>query len=245
MFQFPPFTPLVKKICIAVGASSILVLLLDRLAGMVWLFDALALSRVGVRQLGPVVWLWQVVTHAFVDAPAPGMVLGLGMGLLFFWIMGAPFEIRFGARTLFKLLTVCVLTSGLAAIVVMAIPGPLGDGAVYGVSPMLVGLITGQAATGPLSTRISFFGVLPMTQRTLLIAFGAFMLLMAISSGAYLGLISDVAAGFAGYYYIKALLRPRAAPKKKAKAKAKNPRGFTVIEGGGNGEDDELPKWLN
>lgn len=242
MFQFPPLTPLVKKISLAVGISTVLVLLLDRLFGLTWLLPALVLSRHGTGQLGtPIAWLWQVFTHAFVYPPE--QLFGAVLGLLFFWYMGAPFEIRFGARTLLKLLIVSVLASAVGGIMAMVLlPGQWGAGAVWGVSALLIGVITGIAASSTLSAQVSFFGLFQMTQKALLISFAVAIVLFGIADGNYVAIVAQFAAGFAAYFYMKALLTPRA-PKPKKK-KARRAHNLSVIEGGVD-DDDDMPKWLN
>ena len=245
MFQLPPLTPLVKKVLIAVGVSTVLVLLLTRLAGLRELFFLLALvplPALEVLGVGPAAWVWQIITHAFVYPPEA--ILSAAFGLFFLYVMGAPMELRVGPKVLFRLLAVSVVASGLGGILGMLI---LPTKYIAGISPMLVGLIAGMAASMPLDSTVSLFGVMPMKQKTVLLTFGILIVLTSIADENYGVIVSEFAAGAAAYAYIKSVLAPKRPKPRGGKPKngggKRRAHGFRVIEGGS--DDDEPPKYLN
>ncbi|MEM8609345.1 MAG: hypothetical protein AAGF92_19750, partial [Myxococcota bacterium] len=93
MFRFPPLTPFVKKLLIAMFAAWIIQILLQNWAG-VPIFALLALDTANI---GPHT-LWQLATHVFAAPTSPQYLFSMLITLVFLWWMLAPFEQRFGQK---------------------------------------------------------------------------------------------------------------------------------------------------
>ena len=98
MFRFPPLTPFVKKLLIALFGTWILQIILQNWGGVpAFEFLALDTARPGVRTL------WQLGTHVFAFPTGPQAVFSMLIVLLFLWLMLAPFEQRFGEKRTIQL----------------------------------------------------------------------------------------------------------------------------------------------
>lgn len=251
VFRFPPLTPFTKKLLIALSATFVTALLLTRVAGIP-VVQLLALLPAG-EGLG-IHTAWQLFTYPLVGVPSSGGVIGLIISLVFLWLMMAPFEARFGARTAAQLCIVATLASGLVFIPAsMVLPAH----ALIGPSPLFLGVIGAMAASVPSNAQMSFFGVLPMTPKTLVLVFFGLTALMNIADGNFAGVAADAAAIGSGILFMRWWMNRLVRPDKPKKAKPPNGGGrgrrvrrFEVIEGGGGTQDsddgeDSRPRWLN
>lgn len=108
MFRFPPLTPFVKKLLIALFGAWILQILLQNWGGVpVFGFLALDTAQPGVATL------WQLGTHVLAFPTGPQAVFSMLIMLVFLWWMLAPFEQRFGQKRTIQLCAVAVLSSAM------------------------------------------------------------------------------------------------------------------------------------
>jgi membrane associated rhomboid family serine protease len=120
VFRFPPLTPFVKKLLIALFGAWIAQIILQNWAG-VPMFELLALNTGSVG----VATLWQLGTHVFAFPTGPQAVFSMLIVLLFLWWMLAPFEQRFGQKRTIQLCVVAAMSAALLALVVgMVVPAP-------------------------------------------------------------------------------------------------------------------------
>ena len=235
MFRFPPLTPFVKKLLIALLGAWILQILLQNWGG-VPIFQALALStsRLGVHTL------WQLGTHVFAAPTGPQYVFSMLITLVFLWWMLAPFELRFGQRRTIQLCVVAALASAFAAILVgvfLSSPQPL-----FGGQAILLGSIAAFAWSYRGQGRMSFFGVIDMKPVHIIYLVLALSALMFITSGDGVSFAADLGAIGGGVGFIEWLRRPPKARRRRRPRKRKKPKGrLGVVEGGRN----EEPRWLN
>jgi membrane associated rhomboid family serine protease len=236
VFRFPPLTPFIKKTMIVLAGAFILTILLEALAGIP-VATLLALS--GEPGLP---WLWQVFTHVLVYPVTGSAVMSFAIDLIFLWLMGAPFEAQHGARPTAYLFGISTIATGLGgALAALFLPT-----VVFGMGPLIWGLIIGFAAITGWNARVSFFGVIPMRAWHIVALFGAISVFSNLADRNFGAIVAEIAGALAAYGYLKWYTRPR----KPKKAKFDRPtikrvgRRFEVVEGGKAGEDDR-PKWLN
>ena len=180
MFRFPPLTPLVKKILIALFGAWILQILLQNWAG-VPMFELLALDTAHPG----VATLWQLGTHVFAFPTGPQAVFSMLIVLLFLWLMLAPFEQRFGQKRALQLCVVTTLSSAFLGLLVGAIapsPRPL-----YGAQAIVMGTIAAFAWSYRGQGRMSFFGVIDMKPVHIIYLVLALSVLMFLTSGDAVG----------------------------------------------------------
>lgn len=237
MFRFPPLTPFTKKLLIALSATFVTAVLLTRIAAIPVVELLALLPGVGLHTT------WQIFTYPLVGVPSSGGVISLLISVVFLWLMLAPYEARFGARAAFQLCVVATLASALvfipASLFLPAAP-------LLGPSPLFLGVIGAVAASVPGEARLSFFGVLPMTPKVMVLIFLAFTALMNIADGNFAAVPADAAAIGAGILFHRNWLmrpaRPKKPPKKPQNGRRRN-HGFKVIHGGS--DDDDRPRYLN
>jgi membrane associated rhomboid family serine protease len=233
MFRFPPLTPFVKKLLIALFGTWILQIILQNWAG-VPIFEFLALSTAspGINTL------WQLGTHVFAFPTGPQSVFSMLIVLLFLWLMLAPFEQRFGEKRTIQLCVAATLSSAFLALIVgLIIPSP---SALYGAQAILLGSIAAFAWSYRGQGRMSFFGVIDMKPVHIIYLVLALSALMFITSGDAVALAADIGAIGGGVAFIEWLRRPpgrRRRPRRRKKKKS----SFDVVQGG---RADE-PRWLN
>ncbi len=232
MFRFPPLTPFVKKLLIALFATWIAQILLQNWGG-VPMFQVLALDtgHPGVQTL------WQLGTHVFAFPTGPQAVFSMLIMLLFLWLMLAPFEQRFGQKRTIQLCVAAVLSSSVLALLVGAlVPQP---SALYGAQAILLASISAFAWSYRGQGRMSFFGVVEMKPVHIIYLVLALSALMFITSGDAVALAADLGAIGGGIAFIEWLRRP---PSRKRRLSRKKPkRDFDVVKGGRSDE----PRWLN
>jgi membrane associated rhomboid family serine protease len=232
VFRFPPLTPFVKKLLIALFSTWILQIFLQNWGG-VPMFELLALDTgsPGVQTL------WQLGTHVFAFPTGPQAVFSMLIVLLFLWLMLAPFEQRFGQKRTIQLCIVAVLCSAVLALIVgLIVPSP---SRLYGAQAILLASIAAFAWSYRGQGRMSFFGVIDMKPVHIIYLVLALSALMFITSGDAVALAADLGAIGGGMGFIEWLKRP---PKRRRRPKRrKKQSSFDVVEGG---RADE-PRWLN
>jgi len=245
VFRAPPLTPLIKILLGGMLGVFIVQALLLRVTGL----DIVPLLAIQGAGIGSV---WQVATHVLAMPVTSDSLMSLMISLLFLWLMGAPFEERFGKAETIKLLAVGTLSAGVVGVVASELLG----GAVFGPGPWLGVLITGFAATIPQGAQLSFFGVIPMKRNTLIYIMVAFIVISALASGNWAAMFASLASLAGGWLYMRWRLTPRARkPEPRRKNGGRGRGGFRVIEGGlGKHDDDDdddphdpdkRPKYLN
>jgi membrane associated rhomboid family serine protease len=234
VFRFPPLTPFVKKLLIALFAAWILQIILQNWAG-VPIFEFLALNTAspGLHTL------WQLGTHVLASPTGPQTVLSMLITLVFLWWMLAPFEQRFGQKRTIQLCVVAALSAAFLALIVgLMVPSP---SALYGAQALLLGSIAAFAWSYRGQGRMSFFGVIDMKPVHIIYLVLALSVLMFMTSGDAVALAADIGAIGGGMGFIEWLRRPprRRRPKRGKRRKKKS--DFDVVQGG---RADE-PRWLN
>ena len=244
MFRFPPLLPFTKKLMITLAATFVAAVILTRVAGIpvVELQARLPQPRIHTAR--------QLFTYPLVGVPSSGGVISLLISLLFLWLMMSPFEARFGGKITLQMCIVATIVAGLvyipAALVLPAHP-------LLGPSPLFLGVIGAYSASMPRGAQLSFFGVLPMTPKVLVLVFLGLSALMNLADGNFAGIFADAAAIFAGIGFVRWWLArpvrprtPKADKKKKGNGRRKRPSGWQVIQGGGDDDDDDdRPRYLN
>jgi membrane associated rhomboid family serine protease len=232
VFRFPPLTPFVKKLLIALFGTWILQIIVQNWGGVpAFEFLALDTARPGVRTL------WQLGTHVFAFPTGPQAVFSMLIVLLFLWLMLAPFEQRFGEKRTIQLCIVAALSSAVLALIVgLLVPNP---SALYGAQAILLGSIAAFAWSYRGQGRMSFFGVIDMKPVHIIYLVLALSALMFITSGDAVALAADIGAIGGGMAFIEWLRRP---PGKRRRRKGRKKKSsFDVVQGG---RADE-PRWLN
>lgn len=232
MFRFPPLTPFVKKLLIAIFGAWIAQILLQNWAG-VPIVDILALHT---GSLG-VPTLWQLATHVFAFSTSPQAVFSMLITLVFLWWMLAPFEQRFGQKRTIQLCVASALSAAILGLIVGALvpnPTPL-----YGAQALILGAIAAFAWSYRGQGRMSFFGVIDMKPVHIIYLVLALSALMFLTSGDAVHLAADLGAIGGGIGFIEWLRRP---PKRRRRPKRrKKQSSFDVVQGG---RADEK-RWLN
>jgi membrane associated rhomboid family serine protease len=233
VFRFPPLTPFVKKLLIALFGAWIVQIILQNWAG-VPMFEFLALNTAspGLQTL------WQLGTHVFAFPTGPQAVFSMLISLVFLWWMLAPFEQRFGEkRTIQLCITTALSAAFLALIVGLLVASP---SALYGAQALLLGSIAAFAWSYRGQGRMNLFGVIDMKPVHIIYLVLALSALMFMTSGDAVALAADIGAIGGGMAFIERLRRPpgrRRRPWRRKKKKS----SFDVVQGG---RADE-PRWLN
>jgi membrane associated rhomboid family serine protease len=229
----PPLTPTVKKLIAGLFVAFVLELVLLNFVR----FDvltALALNPGALEWHTPI----QLFTYVFVDDPR--QVMSLLLNLFFMWLILSPFEVTFGSRHLLELVLCGILAAGVAAIIVAFFV--TSTHLFFGSRPIAY---AGMAAMTQVigRGRIMFFGVVPMSSRTLLLFLVGMSFLFFLADQDYLELAGSLASMAGGIGYVRYMARAPKPPRRKSSS----PPRFRVLRGGGgSGEgDSERPKWLN
>lgn len=232
MFRFPPLTPLVKKLLVALFGAWILQILLQNWAGIP-MFQLLALDTAHPG----VATLWQLGTHVFAFPTGPQAVFSMLIVLVFLWWMLAPFELRFGEKRTIQLCVVTALSSALLALLLgMLVASP---SSLYGAQAILLGSIAAFAWSYRGQGRMSFFGVIDMKPVHIIYLVLALSALMFITSGDAVALAADIGAIGGGIGFIEWLKRP---PTRKRRARRRKSRSSLDVVRGGRADE---PRWLN
>jgi membrane associated rhomboid family serine protease len=233
VFQFPPLTPVVKKLIITLFCAFVLELLLENFAGIPVIktlaFDPSDLSPLSVLQL-----------FSYVLIQNPREVMGLLLDLFFMWLIISPFESAFGRKHTIELAVAGTLGGSLAALIV-ALLAPIPGWMLLGSHTIAYAGMAAMAQVMGGGRKILLFGVVPMTSRQLLLVLVGFSLLSFLATRDHLMLASSLGAMLAGLGYVKYMSR---APRPSARSKRPSTR-FRVVRGGGGRDDSDRPKWLN
>jgi len=232
VFRFPPLTPFVKKLLIALFGTWILQIILQNWGGVpAFEFLALDTARPGVRTL------WQLGTHVFAFPTGPQAVFSMLIVLLFLWLMLAPFEQRFGEKRTIQLCIVAALSSAVLALIVgLLVANP---SALYGAQAILLGSIAAFAWSYRGQGRMSFFGVIDMKPVHIIYLVLALSALMFITSGDAVALAADIGAIGGGMAFIEWLRRP---PGRRRRPKGRKKKSSLDVVQGGRADE---PRWLN
>ncbi len=250
VFRFPPLTPYTKKLLIALGSTFVVAAVLSSL-GVLPVVELLALHPgLGIGTA------WQVLTYVLVEAPGSGGVLMFFIGLVFLWLMMAPFEARFGAKPAMHLTVVSTLAAAVPFVLVTTLGLP-ARGPLMGPFPLFLGLIGAMYASVPRGVTLSYFGLFPMRPGTLVAVVLGISVVQHLVNGDWGAIFADFGAVGGGVGYVRLWLARPARPKRKRPSPEKKPTNgrarrvhhFKVIEGGGGSEDDDgedsRPRWLN
>jgi len=232
VLRFPPLTPFVKKLLIALFGAWIAQIVLQNWAG-VPIFEVLALNtaRLWVHTL------WQLGTYVLAFPTGPQAVFSMLITLVFLWWMLAPFEQRFGEKRTIQLCVIAALSSAILALIVgLLVPSP---SALYGAQAILLGSIAAFAWSYRGQGRMSLFGVIDMKPVHIIYLVLALSVLMFITSGNAISLAADIGAIGGGMGFIEWLRRPPRRHRRRKRRKTKS--SFDVVRGG---RADE-PRWLN
>lgn len=231
----PPLTPTVKKLIAGLFVAFVLELILLNFVRFDVL-EALALNPKHLSALTPI----QLFSYVLVDDPR--QVMSMLINLLFMWLILSPFEVTFGSRHVLELAVCGTLAAGLAAIAVANL-APIDPFPLYSSRPIAY---AGMAAMTQVigRGRIMFFGVVPMSSRTLLLVLVGMTFLFFLADQNYVMLVASLAAMAAGIGYVRYMARTPKPPRRKGSS---SPPRFRVLRGGGGSGDgdSERPKWLN
>jgi membrane associated rhomboid family serine protease len=232
VFRFPPLTPFVKKLLIALFGAWIVQILLQNW-GQIPIFEELALDtgKVGVSTA------WQLATHVLAFPTGPQAVFSMLITLVFLWWMLAPFELRFGEKRTIQLCVVTAIASAILGLLMgLLAPNP---SRLYGAQAIVLGSIAAFAWSYRGQGRMSFFGVLDMKPVHIIYLVLAFSVLIFMTSGDSVALAADVGAIGGGMAFIEWLRRP---PRRRRQPKLGKKKGsLDVIRGGRRSER----RWLN
>lgn len=235
MFRFPPLTPTVKTLLIALFA--------------IYVGEAIAegWARIPISELlvlapaSPTMAPWQIITHSLVLPPGQGAYIGLLLGLVFLWWFLAPFEERFGGTRVIQLCVASTIAAGAAATAVGLLFGTRGALAGPGVMSF-----AGLAAYfwTMRGREISLFGAFNMkAEQAIWLMFGLSVLSFIYSQNV-INLVGDAAALGAGIGFVEWMRRP---PKKAVFRKGRAPKRkkgapLRIVR-----DDEEPPdkRWLN
>ena len=237
VFRFPPLTPTVKTILIALFAIYVGEAILEGWVGIP--VSTFLVLQPGVPSIATA---WQIVTHSLVLPPGPGAFFNLLLGLVFLWWFLAPFEERFGGTRVVQLCVASTLGAGIAAAAV---------GAAFGIGGYLAG--PGTMSFAGLAAyfwtmkgrSISLFGMMNMRAEQAIWLFVGLSFLSFIYSKNVINLVGDLAAVGAGIGFVEWMRRPPKKAifrKKKGAPKRRSGAPLRIVR------DDEDPpdkRWLN
>ncbi len=232
MFQFPPLTPLVRKLLIALFAIFVLTALAENFAAVpvvrLFALDPVYLS---------VATLWQVFTNVLVQSPTG--IFQLLISLLFIWLILPPFEDRYGTARTMQLLLAATVCSSVAAILVGQLI-PSRAGLLGGPGPLTLGAMSAYAVLLPPNAEVNFFGVLPMRSQHLLWVIVGLSVLTFITSLNATSLASDLGAIGGGIGFVKFWMQR---PPRKRTFQKKSAAKLRVV----SRDDDDRPRggWMN
>jgi membrane associated rhomboid family serine protease len=231
VFQFPPLTPVVKKLIITLFCAFVLELLLQNFAGIP-VIETLAFDP---GDLGPLSVV-QLVSYVLIQNPRE--VFGLLIDLFFMWLIISPFESAFGRRHTIELALAGTLGGSLSALIVAQLL-PIPDWRLLGSHTIAYAGMAAMAVVMGGGRTILLFGVVPMTSRQLLLVLAGFSLLSYLATRDHLQLASSLGAMAAGIGYVKYMSRAPRPSRKRPSTR------FRVVRGGGGRDDSDRPKWLN
>jgi membrane associated rhomboid family serine protease len=195
LFQFPPLTPLVRRLLIALFAIFVFAALAQNFAAV----PIVRLFALDTYELS-VATVWQVFTNVLVQSPTA--VFPLLINLLFIWLILPPFEDRYGSGRTVQLLVTATVFSSVAAIIVGQL-FPSYAGFLEGPGPLTLGAMAAYAVLLPPDAQVNFFGVLPMRSQQLLYVIVGLSVLGFLTSKNLVSLASDLGAIGGGIGFVK------------------------------------------
>ena len=237
-FNFPPLTPLVKKLLILLGVAFVTVAVVDVFG--VHLATLLSL-QLHFGDGVPYSLAWQPFTYWLIYPPVPSVLIDVFLTLLMIYFFLGPFETQFGAKRAVILCAAGIL-SGAAVGVALGFVLPrmqpyYGAGvisaAAFGAFPVL---FRGQ--------EIMLFPLLIKMKAwtALFLGLGLVALMAVLQKDLHVFVVYAAAMG-SGVAYAKWLTRP---PKSKPRTRKRRLREsgpeLSLIKGGA---DDTPPRWLN
>jgi hypothetical protein len=234
-FSFPPLTPFIKRLIIAILSAYVAELvLMNFLAVPVFALFALDTSRIGLSTL------WQVFTYVLVDEPSG--VFSMLIGLTFIWLILSPFEASFGSRRTAQLCAFAVVAASVPALIV----GLLVSSMITGVSTVLFGSFSiayaGIAAMAAVirGRRLSLFGVWSMTSGQLLAMMAGLSLLFFLATKNVAMFVGSLGSLGGGTWF--ALWMTGQAPR--IGSKRSGSYWLKVLKGG-RSDSHRPPRWIN
>jgi membrane associated rhomboid family serine protease len=234
VFRFPPLTPFVRVLLIALVASFVLGAILDNFmdAGVIRLF------ALNTTALSPFTAL-QVFTHTLVIPPLPGVVFQLLLSLLFLWWCLAPLEEQFGRARAIQLSLLGTVGAALPALAI-GLVFPNFAGIVAGPGAITLAAIAAYVALLPGQAELNL-GRFSIRARVILWLNIALSVVgfLTTKNAAQLG--ADLGAIGVGILFTRHVIL--AAPRRAAAARrGSNPRLRLVKK---DDDDDEPKRWLN
>lgn len=236
-FNFPPLTPLVKKLLIGLGVAFVTVAVLDLFGLHLYPLLALDLNYTGGV---PYSLAWSTFTYWAIYQPVPDTLFNALLSALMIYFFLSPFETTFGAK---RAVILCIVGTLSAAAATVALAFFIPRSHLYG-----AGVISAAAfGAFPVLFRDQEIMLFPLLIKmkpwtALLIGLGISALMAVLSRDPHM-FVAHAAAMGAGVGYAKWLVRPqKPKPTSKKRSRRAGAPDLRVIEGGG---DDERPRWLN
>lgn len=234
-FSFPPLTPFIKRLIIALLTAYIVELIaINFLDIRIFALLALDTSHLGL------VTIWQLFTYVLVDEPSA--VISMLVGLVFIWLILSPFEINFGTRRTEQLCAVAVVSASVPALLI----GLLTSSFLSGVGTILFGSFplayAGIAAMAMVSKgrRLSLFGLWSMTAGQLLMLMAGLSVLFFLATknvAMFVGSLGSLGGGSWFVLWMSGQV-PRIGSKRTSS------RWLRLIRGG-RAETHRPPRWIN
>jgi membrane associated rhomboid family serine protease len=235
VLRFPPLTPAVRALLIALLSLFVVEAVLQNFLG-VPVFELLALHTRGLS----VATAWQLFTHVLVVPPVPGSVFALALSLVFIWLILAPFEARYGRDRVVQLAVVSAVGAGVPALLIGQI-APRMAGDLAGPATITLAAISAYAAILPPHAEVSFFGVLPMRAQHLIGIVIALSVLGFLTTRDAAQLAADLGAIASGVGFCKLWMQRPSRPKPRRNPPRKAPHLRAVPD-----DDSKASKrWLN
>lgn len=225
------------------GTRNVLIVTLVVFVAYVVLARGMELPLAGWLAISPmpsIGWTWQWATHWMVSDDGGGAFRKL-IELAIVYLMGSQYESMAGAKRLYGLFAFGVIGAALGIFATIWITplGPYGDAALT--SALICALAVRSAGR---EVTVPFLG--NTSPWLFVVVFAAVALLDAIYLH-FVPVFASYAGACAAAWVFERFVRFEGA-KKKASTPPPSARGrsrFRVIEGGGQGSDDERPKYLN
>jgi membrane associated rhomboid family serine protease len=235
VLRFPPLTPAVRALLIALVTLFVLEAVLQNFVGIP-VFEWFALNP---TRLSPGTF-WQLFTHVFVVPPVPGIVFSLALSLAFIWLILAPFEARYGQARVVELALVAAVSAGIPALLVGQLLPSLA-GHLAGPETITLAAISGYAVMLPQQAEVSFFGLFPMRAKHLIGVVVAFSVLGFLTSRNAVQLAADFGAIGGGIAFCKYWIEGNWRRAKPRKAQGARGGHLHAVR-----DDEKGPKrWLN
>ncbi len=223
--RFPPMTPVVRFGMALFFGAYILQLILANWLGFPTLPLQLSLDLTN----GPTPATgYQIVTYLLAADTSPSGVWAILIGLLFFWLLVAPFEQAYGKKKTIQLMVFTGLATSLAIV-------PLGfvfRGALYGFSYLSLASFSAFVWAMRHRGQMSFFGMWSMSPMQMLGLVVGLSVIQFLASRDVLSLVAGLVATGAGVAFMELQNRPQRPKRSSGK--------FRVIEGGAAKSEEKV-----